>query len=70
MEEETTTTISAAAEQPAFQLDFGRLEEYYRSYFPFEAMTQWLSYAHNKDPTYFSRREFSLTLEGEVYIRY
>ena len=43
------------------------LSTYYEHYFPAESFCGWLSYGSK---TYLSRREFSLTLHNDVYIRY
>jgi DNA primase small subunit len=40
---------------------------FYRDHFPFEAFHRWLAY---NDPISFSRREFSLTLANDIYIRF
>lgn len=47
------------------------LNIYYKRLFPYKQMFDWLSYG--TDPsvdTYFLRREFSFTIENDVYIRY
>jgi hypothetical protein len=53
------------------------LRLYYERLFPFGCMFRWLSYCNvpgDKDPLsekdFFMRREFSFTLEGDIYIRY
>ena len=41
--------------------------------FPAEAFYEWLTYAHGKDNSIhedFRKRELSMTLEGDLYIRY
>ena len=49
------------------------LQMYYSRLFPYSFLCKWLSYG-DVDPTVFSRREFSFTLEPipgeEIYIRY
>jgi DNA primase small subunit len=49
------------------------LQMYYSRLFPYSFLHTWLSYG-SQDPTVFSRREFSFTLEPvpgeEIYIRY
>lgn len=63
------------------QLDFDvdQLRQYFRYLFPSTGMFKWLTYYQpaiteddKKDPfsDYFFRREFSLTLEGDIYVRY
>eukprot|EP01138_Halocafeteria_seosinensis_P010019 gb/GECG01010232.1/.p1 GENE.gb/GECG01010232.1/~~gb/GECG01010232.1/.p1 ORF type:complete len:424 (+),score=58.83 gb/GECG01010232.1/:1-1272(+) len=47
------------------------LDIYYRKYFPHNLLYRWLSY--NQDPketNFFHRREFSYTLENDIYVRY
>ncbi|KAJ7515196.1 hypothetical protein O6H91_22G005100 [Diphasiastrum complanatum] len=56
-----------------FSPDFLKL--YYGRLFPFDEMHKWLSYGHDGkhpgcDSTFFSRREFSFTLEHDIYVRY
>ncbi|KAL4464073.1 hypothetical protein ABPG74_006010 [Tetrahymena malaccensis] len=67
---EIESTEVAPQQEQEFKLDYDLLEEYYRSYFPVSQMVQWLSYPQDGDDTYFSRREFSFTLQNEVYLRY
>ena len=43
------------------------LKAYYKSLFPCELFYRWLSYG---SASYFLKREFTLTLLGDVYIRY
>lgn len=41
--------------------------------FPAEEFYEWLTYAHGKDNSIhedFRKRELSMTLEGDLYIRY
>jgi len=45
------------------------LATYYNLLFPYKLFYKWLSYGNVIDD-YFSRREFSFTLEGDIYIRY
>ncbi|GAB6028244.1 hypothetical protein CHUAL_002431 [Chamberlinius hualienensis] len=45
------------------------LPVYYRRLFPFQLFHRWLSYGNVRN-FYFSNREFSLTLDNDVYIRY
>ncbi|KAH9501016.1 DNA primase small subunit [Dermatophagoides farinae] len=42
---------------------------YYAHLFPYSLFYQWLSYA-NVEKDYFSRREFSFTLNGDIYLRF
>ncbi|CAM6096530.1 unnamed protein product [Calypogeia fissa] len=56
-----------------FNPDFLRF--YYGKLFPFAEMHKWLSYGHDGkhpgcDGSFFGRREFSFTLEKEIYLRY
>lgn len=56
-----------------FSPDFLRL--YYSRLFPFSDMCKWLSYGNDAkhpgcDSSYLGRREFSFTLEHDIYIRY
>jgi DNA primase small subunit len=42
---------------------------FYRRLYPFKSIFQWLNHEHS--PTQlFTHREFSFTLEGDVYLRY
>lgn len=41
---------------------------YYRRLFPYEAYVKWI--CAGKDKNYLSRREFSFTLQDDIYIRY
>ena len=45
------------------------LSTYYKLIFPYKQFYKWLSYG-SVIPDYFNRREFSFTLEGDIYIRY
>lgn len=42
---------------------------YYKRLFPFNHFYRWLSYG-NLDPTCFQNREFSFTLQDDIYLRY
>ena len=42
---------------------------YYRRLFPYEPYCKWLG-AGNTDKTFLGRREFSFTLEDDIYLRY
>lgn len=46
------------------------LRVYYGRLFPFTEMTQWLGYSTKPDPAELAKREFSFTLENDIYIRY
>ncbi|XP_013659435.2 DNA primase small subunit [Brassica napus] len=51
------------------------LRIYYGNLFPYTDIHKWLSYGHDGkhpgcDEYYFGRREFSFTLENDVYLRY
>ncbi len=45
---------------------------YYRRLFPYDSYCQWVGAggSKNKDKTFLARREFSFTLEDDIYIRY
>lgn len=45
------------------------LRYYYANLFPYELFYKWLSYGEVV-PDYFKRREFSFTLDGDIYLRY
>lgn len=56
-------------------LDLNHLRLYYGKLFPCSDMFKWLSYGNDGkhpacDNTYISRREFSFTLDNDIYIRY
>ena len=42
---------------------------YYRRLFPYEPYCKWLG-AGNVDKTFLGRREFSFTLQDDIYLRY
>lgn len=48
----------------------GLLKFYYGKCYPFAKMWNWLSYGNASSSTFGSRREFSFTLDGDIYIRY
>jgi len=45
------------------------LPQYYKRLFPYHQFIRWLSYGHI-DKNYLANREFSFTLEGDIYLRY
>jgi len=45
------------------------LPQYYKRLFPYSQYARWLSYG-NVDRNYMAHREFSFTLEDDIYIRY
>ncbi|GBG80470.1 hypothetical protein CBR_g30932 [Chara braunii] len=56
-----------------FDADLMRM--YYARLFPYQEMYKWLSYGHDRkhpqsDMSFFARREFSFTLDNDIYIRY
>ncbi|KAK9750151.1 hypothetical protein RND81_02G176900 [Saponaria officinalis] len=51
------------------------LKAYYAKLFPYSDMFKWMSYGNDGkhpscDQSYFSRKEFSFTLDDEIYLRY
>jgi DNA primase small subunit len=56
--------------QQDFSTDLLRI--YYGRLFPYESMYNWLSYDSSSavDSCYFGRREWSFTIEDDIYIRY
>lgn len=51
------------------------LKVYYATLFPYSDMFKWLSYANDGkhpscDQSYFGRREFSFTLDNDIYLRF
>ncbi|XP_042039169.1 DNA primase small subunit-like isoform X1 [Salvia splendens] len=51
------------------------LKTYYDKFFPFAEMFKWMSYGNDRkhpgcDASYFGRREFSFTLENDIYMRF
>ncbi|PSR91444.1 DNA primase small subunit like [Actinidia chinensis var. chinensis] len=56
-------------------LDANFLKIYYGKLFPHEDIFKWMSYGNDGkhpgcDQSYFGRREFSFTLENDIYLRY
>lgn len=51
-----------------------QMRQYYDKCFPYDEFYQWLSYGNDAQSAipqnYFQRREFSFTLEGDIYSRY
>ncbi|GAA0184234.1 primase [Lithospermum erythrorhizon] len=57
------------------QLDLNYLKLYYGKLFPHADMFKWLAYGHDGkhpgcDQSYVGRREFSFTLDSDIYIRF
>ncbi|XP_042004028.1 DNA primase small subunit-like isoform X1 [Salvia splendens] len=51
------------------------LKTYYVNFFPYAEMHKWMSYGNDGkhpgcDASYFGRREFSFTLENDIYLRF
>ncbi|CAH2080243.1 unnamed protein product [Thlaspi arvense] len=69
-----TTNPKTKIENPdEFNVHYLRI--YYGNMFPYTDIHKWLSYGHDGkhpgcDEYYFGRREFSFTLENDVYLRY
>ncbi|KNE58255.1 hypothetical protein AMAG_05065 [Allomyces macrogynus ATCC 38327] len=59
----TTSLPTVPADLPAAML----LDTFYRRFFPFKDFARWLSYA-NQDTL--ARREFSFTLDNDIYVRF
>ncbi|GJP48150.1 hypothetical protein CLOM_g7427 [Closterium sp. NIES-68] len=62
-----------SARESCFSTDL--LKIYYRRLFPYADMARWLSYGNDRklpgtDASYLQRREFSFTLEHDIYVRY
>mmetsp|Transcript_3658 Transcript_3658/g.10062 ORF Transcript_3658/g.10062 Transcript_3658/m.10062 type:complete len:488 (+) Transcript_3658:70-1533(+) len=65
-------TVATKVDKTAEVFSPQLLQMYYSRFFPYSLMHSWLSYG-NQDPTVFSRREFSFTLDvggDEIYLRY
>ena len=67
-EGEIRVTKSAPKPGNVFSVDLLRL--YYEFLFPYEEMYRWLSYNADVSGDCFKRREFSFTIENDIYIRY
>ncbi|CAM9565692.1 unnamed protein product [Heterosigma akashiwo] len=73
MEEDTASTTTT---QQDFSPELLRI--YYSRLFPYTQMFRWLSYGNDPEAkeelaggaTCSTRREFSFTLEGDIYLRY
>ncbi|XP_022141779.1 DNA primase small subunit-like [Momordica charantia] len=55
--------------------DVNYLKIYYGKLFPYTDFFKWMSYGNDgkhpgSDQSYFGRREFSFTLENDIYLRY
>ena len=46
------------------------LRIYYKRLFPYEPYCRWIGSNPDGDKTYLSRREFSFTLQDDIYLRY
>ncbi|KAJ0965098.1 hypothetical protein J5N97_026236 [Dioscorea zingiberensis] len=51
-----------------FNADY--LKVYYGKLFPCADMLKWMSYGNACDPSFVGQREFSFTLENDIYLRY
>lgn len=76
MEEEKITTNEAPQ---GLEFDVDLLRQYFRYLFPSNGMYNWLTYyqpdvSENDESKHFSeyfyKREFSFTLQGDIYCRY
>lgn len=61
--------------QVAHEFSFDYLKAYYGKLFPYSDIFRWMSYGNDGkhpacDESYFNRREFSFTLENDVYLRF
>lgn len=65
-------TEAQTSKLPNSCFDTDLLRIYYSSIFPVEKMYKWLSYGGDLigEKDFFFRREFSFTLENDIYIRY
>jgi len=77
--EDSAEQPRAKAAKSVTVFDTQLLRVYYQRFFPYEQMFRWLSYGNDPDKVnenaaivkdYFGRREFSFTIENDVYIRY
>jgi len=60
-------TMSSNKYSPEMLVDL--LPQYYKRLFPFNQYTRWLQYG-NTDKNYMANREFSFTLDDDIYLRY
>lgn len=52
-------------------MDVVRLEEYYKRLFPISSLLKWLGFGPSEEQRQkFQRREFSFTLQDDIYLRY
>eukprot|EP00884_Botryococcus_braunii_P022253 jgi/Botrbrau1/8711/Bobra.0311s0023.2 len=68
---EEAAPLQKKDKQPLQQL----MRTYYQKVFPHKAFFHWLAYGHDRkgphiDSTYFHRREFCFTLDGDIFVRY
>ncbi|XP_020582402.1 DNA primase small subunit isoform X2 [Phalaenopsis equestris] len=61
--------------QASHEFSYDFLKVYYGKLFPYSDIFRWMSYGNDGkhpacDASYFSRREFSFTLENDVYLRF
>lgn len=66
-DKKNTNEIKLEIPKTPFDISKNLLRIYYDKYFPGELLYNWLSYG---DPNYISNREFSFTLQNDIYIRY
>ncbi|PVV02123.1 hypothetical protein BB560_003435 [Smittium megazygosporum] len=46
------------------------MDQYYKRLFPFETFYKWLNYSTKEPTQYLKNREFSFTIENDIYLRY
>ncbi|KJE93432.1 primase polypeptide 1 [Capsaspora owczarzaki ATCC 30864] len=63
-----SAAVSIHSSDPGLEFD-QLMRIYYSRLFPFKKYYRWLSYG-NVQKHYFCNREFSFTLEGDIYVRY
>ncbi len=66
--------IEQKKDEPAKKANMEDFSAYYRYFFPYNEIVSWLSYFQPVKPgeynEYFKNREFSFTLQDDIYIRY